>query len=459
VVEVFLLTLGSVPVDVSFWVFIIRSHIELDFSLKVTIRGNTVSSVSSVSLDGIAWNPVWGKHSSEKSTRVLPTLASIRVNLVVDGDIGFTEVGLLVSGPETRFSGRSEITWVFGRVLLFLALLVWPDVLFSFFLLGLRSVSLTDNLDSVSGSWAGSFFGGLIVLGPENVDGTFVSWFVFSFVPEEVGDLVGRSGDVDANDSSPSFVFILGSELGLNFSLLNSCLGDGKGEVKGLGLGNGSGVLSVPGGLEHDLRSKFVLGVFLKLDLGLSFNLVKDGLGILVLFVPNLQSTSLSGWGKEESLEHVSESKTDQSDRTSKTASEVLVFRSEEFPELTENVDPGVDLFTVEVLSTSVNSFHELVFVARSQFTFFPELFSLTDDGVTLAGWACLFKEIPNFLFLEGGWDVGGNCGDGSSVDLGKDGILFSWSMTNKVDRLLFHIESEAELARNTDPQGPVGLD
>lgn len=64
-------------------------------------------TMSSVSIDRVRGDPIRHEDSSCQSSGIPPAFACIRVNLVVDGDVGFTQVGLFVHGPKTRFGGRS----------------------------------------------------------------------------------------------------------------------------------------------------------------------------------------------------------------------------------------------------------------------------------------------------------------------------------------------------------------
>jgi len=93
-VEVFVFSLRAVEVDISLWVFFIKSSVDLNRSLDVlAIAGSSVFTVSVVkgSIDLISRYVVWHKESSSNDSRILPSLASVRVDSVVDGDIGFTE--------------------------------------------------------------------------------------------------------------------------------------------------------------------------------------------------------------------------------------------------------------------------------------------------------------------------------------------------------------------------------
>lgn len=311
-VEVFLLSVRSVEVDVSFWVFLIHSHVHGDGSLEKSGGSDSMISVSSVFVDRFRRNCVWHENSGSQHSWVPPSLSGFSVDLVVDGDVGFPEAGLLECGPETRFGGWSDGSWVLGRVLLFSALFVWPSVRSSLILLCLGSVGLLGQFDFRS-SLGAAFLG---VLTPDNVDGPLVSWLVNSLEVEEVSSLGGLGSEVDA-DSSGLFSS-LGSKSGLNFDLLESSLDKGNNQVKSLGLGNSTSVLEVQGGLDLNFGSELFLRVGFVLDnSGLSFDLLEDGLGIRVLGVPELKSASLGGWREEERLEHVSGSKTEESQRSS----------------------------------------------------------------------------------------------------------------------------------------------
>jgi hypothetical protein len=135
-VEVFLFSLGAVEVDISLGVFLVHGQVNLDGSLKKTVR-SSVGSMSGVSIDSVRWDRVWHKDGSGQHSWVPPSLSCFGVNLVVDGNVRFPEIGLLESSPETWFSGRGEGSRVLGRSLLFSALLVWPSVAGSLVLLSL----------------------------------------------------------------------------------------------------------------------------------------------------------------------------------------------------------------------------------------------------------------------------------------------------------------------------------
>lgn len=314
-VEVFLFSLRAVEVDVSLWVFLIHGHVSLDSSLEKSRFGDSVISVSSMSIDRFSWNSVWHKDSGSQESWVPPSLPCVRINLVADGDVRFPEVSLLVGSPKTRFSGRGDGSWVLRRVLLFSALFVWPSVRSSFVDLSLGSVGLLVDSDFRSVGWAGSFLG---FLTPDNVDGSFVSWLVDSFVVEEISNLGSLGSEVDTDNSwFEDSQISLDGHSGLDFDLLESSLGKGNSQIKSLGLGCRSSVLEVQGRLNLDSCSEFLLGVRFVFDFSLSFNSLEDGLGSRVLRVPGLKSTSLS-WGREEErLEHVSGSESEESQRSS----------------------------------------------------------------------------------------------------------------------------------------------
>lgn len=144
IVEMFIFSLRAVEVDIGFWVFFIKSNIQLDGSLDVlAISGRSVVTVwvGKGSINLFAWNVVWHEECGGNDSRVSPALAGFWVDSVVDGDIGFAETGLLEGSPDAWFSGRGEGSWVSVAGLGFTALLVWPVVGLSFFLLSLRSVS------------------------------------------------------------------------------------------------------------------------------------------------------------------------------------------------------------------------------------------------------------------------------------------------------------------------------
>lgn len=86
-VEMLLFPTRSVPVDISLWVFFIHGHVHLNFTLKKSVSRNTMISVGSVSIDGVAWDPVWHKDGSDKGSRISPAFACFRIDLVVDGDV------------------------------------------------------------------------------------------------------------------------------------------------------------------------------------------------------------------------------------------------------------------------------------------------------------------------------------------------------------------------------------
>lgn len=130
-VEVFIFSLGAVEVDIGFWVVFIKSNIQLDRSLDVlAVSGSSVITVSvgEGSINFLGWDVVWHEESGSNDSGVSPALASFRIDLVVDGDVGFTETGLLECSPDTGFSGRGQISWVSWTVLSFTALFVWPVV-------------------------------------------------------------------------------------------------------------------------------------------------------------------------------------------------------------------------------------------------------------------------------------------------------------------------------------------
>jgi hypothetical protein len=373
IVEVFVFSLRAVEVDIGFWVFLIKSNIQLDGSLDVlAIIGRSVITVSVVKggINLFAWDVVWHKESGSNDSRVFPALAGFWVDLVVDGDISFAETGLLECSPDTWLSGRGQRSWVFVAVLSFFTLFVWPTVGVSLVLLSLRSVSRTDDFDSGGVGWAGwSFLSGLLFGTPGNVNGTFISGFILSFVGEEVSDLGTNTVDVNADNSSLISRFVTSSSLDLNIDLLNTNLGEGDDGIDVLGLGDSSDVLGVKGGLSLDTETNLFLGVGFVLDLDLSLELVVDGLSSGILLEVSLHSAGFSWWGKEERLDEVASSKTKLGKWATHTSTEVLVLRSEEFAEGAEDMDTGVDLFTVEILDSSLDSFHELVLVTGSECT------------------------------------------------------------------------------------------
>jgi hypothetical protein len=313
-------------------------------------------------------------------------------------------------------------------------------------------VSDLGDLDFRSVSWAGSF---LSVLTPCDIDVPLVGWLVGSFVVEEISNLGSLGSEVDTDNS---LLISLCSQTGLNFDLLESSLGEDNSGIQSLGLGGGTSELEVKGGLNLSLGSELLLGVGFVLNLSLSFNLLEDGLGGWVLRVVSLKSTSLSGRRQEDRLEHVSGSQSEESQRTSETATEVLVLRSEVLSQGSEDVDSGVDLLTVVVFGSSADTFHEFVLVSRSQFSFFSELLSLRNDCDSLAFWASFVEEVHNFLVLEGSGGIGLDGGESSRVNLSQHGVLLGWGGENEVDGLLLHIQTNADLSWNSDSEGSDGL-
>lgn len=190
-VEVFIFSLGAVEVDIGLWVLLIKGSIDLDGSLDVLAISSWSVITVRVGKGGInlvAWDVVWHKESGSDDSRVSPALASFRVDLVVDGDISFAETGLLEGSPDAWFSSWGQGSWVPWALLVLMALLVWPGVGVSLILLSLRSVSNTDDFNSSSVGWAGYFLSGILLSTPSNVDGTFISGLVLTFIGKEVGD-------------------------------------------------------------------------------------------------------------------------------------------------------------------------------------------------------------------------------------------------------------------------------
>lgn len=52
------------------------------------------------------------KLTGNEGSRIPPSVSCFGVNLVVDGDVRFTKVGLLVGGPQARFSSWGKISGV-----------------------------------------------------------------------------------------------------------------------------------------------------------------------------------------------------------------------------------------------------------------------------------------------------------------------------------------------------------
>jgi hypothetical protein len=372
-VEVFIFSLGAVEVDIGFWVFLIKSNIQLDGSLDVlAIRGSSMITVSvgKGSVNFLSWDVVWHKESGGNDSGVSPALASFRVDLVVDGDIGFTEGGLLECSPDAWLSGRGQISWISWAVLGFTALLVWPVVGMGFFLLMLRSVSNTGDLNSGGVGWASwAILSWLLFLTPDDVDVTFISGLVLSFVVKEVSDLGTDRVDVNADNSSLIGRFVTSGGLDLDVNLFPTRLGEGEGGINVLGLGDSSDELGVKGSLSLDLESGLFLRIGFILDLDLSLNLVVDGLSGGVLLEISLHSAGFSWWGKEQRLDKVASSKTKLGEWATEASTEVLVLRSEVFAEGAKDMDTGVDLFAVKVFGSSLDTFHELVLVSGSELT------------------------------------------------------------------------------------------
>lgn len=460
-VEMFVFSSGAMEVDISFWVFFIEGNVQLDGSLDVlSISGRSVITMIVIkgSINLVTGNMVWHKKGGSKKSRVSPALAGFWVNSVVDGNISFTKAGLLEGGPDARFSGRGQVTGVSWVVLSLTALLVWPTVAGSLILLSLRSMSHAGNLNSSSVGWTGwSFLSDLVFLTPNDVDGTFVGRLVDSFVVKEVGDLGGSRVDVNADNAGPSSGFVTGSSLDLNVNLFHARLGNGDGGINVLGLGDGTDVLGVKGSLGLKTESKLFLGIGFVLDLDLTFELVIDGRSGGILLEVSLQSTSFSGWRKEQGLEKVTGSKTDLSEWSTEASTEVLVFRSEEFAEGAENVNAGVNLFAVVVLDSSLDSFHELVLVSRSELAFFTVLFALGDDGISLASWAGLVEKVDNFLVAEGGRGVILNGSNSGGVNLGDNWVFGGWCVDDKVKGLLLDVKTNAHLTWETSTDGTDG--
>lgn len=122
-------------------------------------------------------------------------------------------------------------------------------------------------------------------------------------------------------------------------------------------------------------------------------------------------------------------------------------------------MDSGVDLLAVVVLGSGTDSFHRLVFVSGSEFSLFTELLSLGDDGDSLAFWAGFVEEVDDFLVLKGGWGIGLDGGESSSVDLSQQRILLSGSGEDKVHVLLFDVNSDGDLPWDSDSESSDCLD
>jgi len=456
-------TLGAVEMDISFWVLFIQSNIQLDGSLdELAVSGGSMFSmtVGEGSVNFITWHIVWHKESSSNDSWVSPALASFRVDLVVDGDISFTKTGLLECSPDTWLSSGGEISWVFWTALGFTALFVWPTVTLSFLLLSLRSVSQAGDLDSSSIGWTRwSFLSCLLLFTPDNIDGALVGWLVDSLIVKEILDLGSNGVDVNTDNTRPSGGFVTGGSLDLNINLFNTSGLEGDSSIKILGFWNSSNVLGVKGSLSLDTETEFFLGISFILDLDLSLKLVIDRLGGRILLEVSLQSASLSWWGKEQSLEKVASTKTDLSEGSTQTSTNVLVLRSKELSEGAQDVDTAVDLLTVKIFDSSLDSFHEFVLVSRSKLTGLTVLLTLGDLGNTQASWASLVKEVNNFAVVEGSWGVIEDSGDGRSVNLGDNWVFFSWGVDDKVDGLLLNIKTNAHLTWDTDSEGADSTD
>lgn len=122
-------------------------------------------------------------------------------------------------------------------------------------------------------------------------------------------------------------------------------------------------------------------------------------------------------------------------------------------------MDAGVDLLAIEVLGTSLDTFHELVLVAGSELALFAVLLSLGDLSLAFASGAGLVEQVGNILIAEGGRSIANNGGDGGGVDLGHDGIFLCWGVDYEVDRVLLDIQSDAHLTWDANAEGTDGLD
>lgn len=462
-VEVFIFSLRAVEVDIGFWVFFIESNIQLDGSLDVlAVSGSSVITVSVVkgSINLIAGDVVWHKESSSNDSWVSPALAGLWVDSVVDGDISFTEGSLLECSPYARLSCGGQISRVFWTVLGFITLFVRPTVGVGLILLSLRSVSNTDDFDSGGVGWAGwAILSGFLFSTPDDVDGAFVSGLILSFVVKEVSDLGTDRVNIDTDNSGLISGFVTSGGLDLDINLLPALLDEGDGGINVLGLGDSSGVLGVEGSLSLDLNSSLFLRIHLNLSLDLSFNLVVDRLGSSVLHEVSLHSTGFGGWGKEQGLQKVASSKTKLGEWSTEASTEVLVLRSEEFTEGTDNMETGMNLLAVVVLDSSLDSFHELVLVSRSELTSFTVFLSLGDLSVSLALWASLVEKVNNFIVVEGSWGITQNGGEGGGVNLGEDGIFLSWCVDDKVDGVLLEVDTNAHVTWDTGTEGTDGAD
>jgi len=158
-------------------------------------------------------------------------------------------------------------------------------------------------------------------------------------------------------------------------------------------------------------------------------------------------------------LDKVTGTKTDLSEWSTQAATKVLVLRSEKFAEGTEDMDTGVNLLTVKVLGSSLNTFHEFVLVSRSEGTFFTVLLSLGNDSVSFAIWTGLVKEIDDFLVTKGSWGVIEDRGDSGGMDLGDNWVFFSGSVDDKVEGLLLDVKTNAHLTWDSDAEGTDSRD
>jgi hypothetical protein len=158
-------------------------------------------------------------------------------------------------------------------------------------------------------------------------------------------------------------------------------------------------------------------------------------------------------------LEKVASSKTKLGEWSTQASTEVLVLWSEEFAEGTEDMDARVNLLTVKVLNSSLDSFHELVLVAGSKLTGLAVFLSLCDLGNTLACWASLVEELDNIVIVLRSWGITVDRGDSGGVNLGKDGIFIGGGVDDKVDGVLLDIKSNAHVTWDADTKGTDSLD
>lgn len=118
-----------------------------------------------------------------------------------------------------------------------------------------------------------------------------------------------------------------------------------------------------------------------------------------------------------------------------------------------------VDLFAIVVFGTGTDSFHGFVLVSRSQFAFLTEFVSFGDHCESLAGWASLVKKVDDFIVLHGSRSVRVDRGDSGGMNLSQNWVIIMGSRHNKVDGVLFHVESNADFPWDADSHGANSFD